>query len=111
MRNDPVSNRSVARYLRTAAPENRITGVNDMESAASDLWWWHTIDLPGGFRTPGHQRIEEQEFIAHNIPKVLSGKTVLDIGAADGYFSFLAEKRNAAKVLAIDVFQGYKPEE
>ena len=82
-----------------------------MGSSAADLWWWHTIDLPGGFRTPGHQRIEEQEFIARNIPKDLSGKTVLDIGAADGYFSFLAEKRNAAKVVAIDVFQGYKPEE
>ena len=87
------------------------TGVGDMNSAVADLWWWHTIELPGGVRTPGHQRIEEQEFIAHEIPQDLSGKTVLDIGAADGYFSFLAEKRNAAKVVAIDVFQGYKPKE
>ncbi len=82
-----------------------------MKSAAADLWWWHTIELPGGVRTPGHQRIEEQEFIARNIPQNLSGKTVLDIGAADGYFSFLAERRNATKVVAIDAFQGYKPEE
>jgi tRNA (mo5U34)-methyltransferase len=85
--------------------------VRDMKSAEADLWWWHTIELPGGVRTPGHQRIEEQEFMARNIPQDLSGKTVLDIGAADGYFSFLAEKRNATKVVAIDVFQGYKPEE
>lgn len=80
-------------------------------SDAADLWWWHTIELPGGVKTRGHQRIEEQDFIARNIPKDLSGKTVLDIGAADGRFSFLAEKRGAAKVVAIDVFQGYKPEE
>jgi len=85
--------------------------ANDWKSAVEDLWWWHSIELPGGIRTPGHQRIEEQEFIAGNIPQDLSGKTVLDIGAADGCFSFLAEKRNAAKVVAIDVFQGYKPEE
>jgi tRNA (mo5U34)-methyltransferase len=84
---------------------------SDLRSAIDELRWWHTIDLPGGFRTPGHQRIEEQEFIARNIPQDLSGKTVLDVGANDGYFSFLAEKRNAAKVVAIDVFQGNKPED
>lgn len=83
----------------------------DARSAVEGLWWWHTIELPGGVRTPGHQRVEEQEFIARNIPQDLSGKTILDVGAADGYFSFLAEKRSAAKVVAIDVFQGYKPEE
>lgn len=82
-----------------------------MRSAIEELRWWHTIDLPGGFRTPGHQQIEEQEFIAGNIPLDLSGKTVLDIGANDGYFSFLAEKRNASKVVAIDVFQGSSPED
>jgi tRNA (mo5U34)-methyltransferase len=79
--------------------------------AVEELRWWHTIDLPGGVRTPGHQRIEEQEFIARNIPQNLSGKTVLDVGANDGFFSFLAEKRNAARVVAIDVFQGSKPED
>jgi tRNA (mo5U34)-methyltransferase len=82
-----------------------------VQSAVEELRWWHTIDLPGGLRTRGHQRIEEQEFIAGNIPQDLSGKIVLDIGANDGYFSFLAEKRKAAKVVAIDVFQGNKPEE
>lgn len=75
------------------------------------MHWWHTIDLPGGLRTRGRQRIEEQEFITRNIPQDLSGKSVLDIGANDGYFSFVAEKRNAAKVVAIDVFQSNKPED
>jgi len=97
--------------VRTAIEAKLFPTENDVRSAIEELQWWHTIDLPGGFRTPGHQRIEEQEFIARNIPQDLSGKTVLDVGANDGYFSFLAEKRQAAKVVAIDVFQGNKPEE
>jgi tRNA (mo5U34)-methyltransferase len=34
----------------------------------------------------------------------LTGKTVLDIGAWDGYFSFEFERRGAKRVLAIDVW-------
>src|SRR5215210_1776907 len=36
------------------------------------------------------------------IPGDLSGKSVLDIGAWDGYFSFEFERRGAERVLAID---------
>jgi tRNA (mo5U34)-methyltransferase len=38
------------------------------------------------------------------IPEDLTGKTVLDIGAWDGYFSFEFERRGAKRVLAIDSF-------
>jgi len=38
------------------------------------------------------------------IPADLSGKSVLDIGAWDGYFSFEFERRGAARVLAIDTY-------
>ena len=38
------------------------------------------------------------------IPADLTGKTVLDIGAYDGFFSFEFERRGAARVLAIDSF-------
>ena len=38
------------------------------------------------------------------IPADLSGKTVLDIGAWDGYFSFEFERRGAKRVLAIDSY-------
>jgi tRNA (mo5U34)-methyltransferase len=106
----------LSRNVHTSVPEQLFDvklspTQSDLRRAIEELRWWHTIDLPGGIRTPGHQRIEEQEFIARNIPQNLSGKTVLDVGANDGYFSFLAEKRNAAKVVAIDVFQGNEPDE
>jgi tRNA (mo5U34)-methyltransferase len=38
------------------------------------------------------------------IPEDLTGKTVLDIGAWDGFFSFEFERRGAKRVLAIDSF-------
>lgn len=58
------------------------------------IWWWHKIDLGNGIITPGHSdNISQLSYL--NIPDNLSGKTVLDIGAWDGYFSFLAEERGA----------------
>ena len=38
------------------------------------------------------------------MPDDLTGKTVLDVGAWDGFFSFEAERRGAARVLATDSF-------
>jgi tRNA (mo5U34)-methyltransferase len=38
------------------------------------------------------------------IPEDLTGKTVLDIGAWDGFFSFEFERRGAKRVLAIDTY-------
>ena len=38
------------------------------------------------------------------IPQDLAGKSVLDIGAWDGYFSFEFERRGAKRVLAIDTY-------
>jgi tRNA (mo5U34)-methyltransferase len=38
------------------------------------------------------------------LPERLDGKTVLDVGAWDGFFSFEAERRGAARVLATDSF-------
>ena len=38
------------------------------------------------------------------IPRDLSGRSVLDVGAWDGFFSFEAERRGAARVVAADCF-------
>jgi tRNA (mo5U34)-methyltransferase len=65
--------------------------------------WWHTIDLGDGIVTPGIDpspaRLRELQ-----IPDDLSGLTVLDVGAWDGFFSFEAERRGARRVLATDSF-------
>lgn len=67
--------------------------------------WWHTIDLGNGIVTPGHDNSPEK-LKAIGLPETLQGLSVLDIGAADGFFSFEAERRGASRVLATDIWSG-----
>jgi tRNA (mo5U34)-methyltransferase len=72
--------------------------------SVDDIRWFHSIDLGDGNVTRG---VKSPELLAAEIqtmrlPKRLNGKTVLDIGAWDGYFSFEAERRGAARVVALD---------
>lgn len=66
-------------------------------------YWRHKIPLPDGSITPGSQDNLEQ-LKRLKLPESLAGKTVLDIGCSDGFFSFECEKRGAAKVVAVDNF-------
>jgi len=65
--------------------------------------WYHTIPLPGGITTPGVDNTPSR-LPKMRLPDVLSGRTVLDIGAWDGFFSFEAERRGADRVLATDSY-------
>lgn len=76
-----------------------------LQTEARQLWWWHHIPL-GSFVTPGHNGIGCQQWLVAHLPERFTGLSVLDVGAADGYYSFEAERRGAAKVLAIDSYQG-----
>jgi tRNA (mo5U34)-methyltransferase len=51
--------------------------------------------------TPGIDNSPERLARVH-LPQDLSGRSVLDIGAWDGFFSFEAEKRGASRVVASD---------
>jgi tRNA (mo5U34)-methyltransferase len=66
-------------------------------------FWFHSIDLGSGVVTNGHKPLQqlEAELKTMNLPN-LRGKSVLDIGAWDGFFSFKAEEMGAARVLALD---------
>ncbi len=67
--------------------------------------WWHTIDLGHGVVTPGVDRSAEK-LATLGLPRDLTGLSVLDIGAWDGFFSFEAERRGAARVVAMDRWDG-----
>jgi len=66
-------------------------------------FWFHSIDLGHGVITPGQK---PPEMLTAEWDQLrlgdLEGKTVLDIGAWDGYFSFRAEQAGAARVVALD---------
>jgi tRNA (mo5U34)-methyltransferase len=64
------------------------------------------IDFGDGLvtRPPHVQRRFRRRLRLLQIPQDLSGKTVLDIGAWDGYFSFEFERRGAKRVLAVDTY-------
>jgi tRNA (mo5U34)-methyltransferase len=69
----------------------------------ADRRWFHTIDLGDGIVTPGCDYSSAK--VAYlGLPERLGGKSVLDIGAYDGFFSFECERRGAARVVAADHF-------
>ena len=73
------------------------------QMAESVPFWWHSIDLGEGITTRGFKTsdILNAEFQALTLPD-LKRKTVLDIGAWDGFFSFEVERLGASRVLALD---------
>jgi tRNA (mo5U34)-methyltransferase len=73
-----------------------------LKRAVDALEWFHTIDLGQGVVTPGRVDPLRQTLPRLDLPADLGGKTVLDIGAWDGFFSFEAERRGAKRVLAAD---------
>jgi tRNA (mo5U34)-methyltransferase len=79
---------------------DRVT--NELRDEAAAVNWFHSIELAPGFVTPGRADTAAQLPRLH-LPD-LTGKTVLDVGAWDGFFSFEAERRGAARVVALDTF-------
>jgi tRNA (mo5U34)-methyltransferase len=80
-----------------------VTGLapEELRRAVAAQGWFHTIDLGGGVVTPGRdESARKLEWL--RLPEDLSGRSVLDVGAWDGFFSFEAERRGAARVVALD---------
>jgi tRNA (mo5U34)-methyltransferase len=69
--------------------------------------WRHQIELPDGSVTPGPD-YSAQKLAWLHLPD-LKGKSVLDVGAFDGYFSFAAERLGASRVVALDTYQWRQP--
>jgi len=87
---------------RATAPRSD-ADLAELRRAVAQVRWFHRIDLGDGVVTPGEDDTPEKLKTVH-LPQDLRGTTVLDIGAWDGFFSFEAERRGAARVLATDDF-------
>jgi tRNA (mo5U34)-methyltransferase len=77
-----------------------------LQSRVTGLRWHHSIDLGGGLVTPGGKSLSlctgEASLIFDRVD--LNGRTVLDIGAWNGFFSFEAKRRGSSRVLATDSY-------
>ena len=90
----------------TSAPDQAARSRRLQERVDAVPVWWHSIDLGDGVVTPGrktdgHDAFLERELRALRLPD-LRGRTVLDIGAWDGFYSFTAERLGASRVVALD---------
>jgi len=73
----------------------------ELRAALRQHFWYHCIELRPGIVTPGVAG-GAHTLPYYGIPADLSGKTVLDIGCWDGFFSFECEKRGAERVVGAD---------
>lgn len=80
----------------------------DLQKEIDRIRWYHEFDFPNGLRArsktadaEAHRQI--WRFIERSLEAVdFRNKTVLEVGAWDGYWSFYAERRGASHVLASD---------
>jgi tRNA (mo5U34)-methyltransferase len=73
----------------------------ELQERISRQSWFHTIDLGHGVVTPGRDK-SGRRLSRIGLPADLRGRSVLDVGAWDGFFSFEAERRGADRVVAVD---------
>ncbi|MBI3784964.1 MAG: DUF1698 domain-containing protein [Deltaproteobacteria bacterium] len=72
-----------------------------LEDQIARLRWYHRMELQPGLWTPGSMD-GGKRLASIGMPDDLTGRTVLDVGAWDGFFSFEAERRGAKQVVALD---------
>src|ERR1035437_5399596 len=83
---------------RHASNPTPVLTPEELQAQADSFGWFHSIALGRGARTKG---LSELAFGTDQLPD-FAGKTVFDIGAWDGYYSFLAERQGASRVVAVD---------
>lgn len=74
------------------------------QQVEAEKYWFHRQELLPGLVTPGWSDPAIEKLPFYGMPDDLDGLRVLDIGCAEGFFSFEAERRGAAEVVAIDSF-------
>ncbi len=82
--------------------------ADELQSKIDTVSWYHDFDFPNGLKARTttsdadfHRKL--WRFIESHLDAIdFRGKSVLDIGCWDGYWSFYAERRGARHVLATD---------
>jgi len=93
----------------TSAAEQLVADALAIDAAPDDAervrdsvaLWFHTFVLAPGIYTPGIARDHGYRLGVLDDAR-FAGRSVLDVGAFDGFYSFLAERRGARRVVAVD---------
>jgi len=91
------------RRTKGTPPADDILDPQTLRAEVDKIKWWHPIDLGNDVVTPGID-VTPARLVEIQMPADLTGLSVLDVGAWDGFFSFEAERRGARRVLATDSF-------
>jgi tRNA (mo5U34)-methyltransferase len=91
-----LDERLVADTWAIGAPAGEAERVRD-----SVPLWFHTFALSPGVYTPGIARDHRYRLPVLGADR-FAGRSVLDVGAFDGFYSFVAETRGARRVVAVD---------
>jgi len=75
--------------------------ICDMDMDMSSIKFWHKVQLKDGSYTNGLSDVANHGWYQFDAIDFV-GKSVLDIGCWDGYFSFEAERRGASRVTSLD---------
>ena len=83
-----------------------------LQAAADRLTWFHSMELRPGVVTKG---AKSRELLASEADAVLgpldlAGRSLLDIGAWNGFWSFEAKRRGAGRVVALDDYTWRHPD-
>jgi 2-polyprenyl-3-methyl-5-hydroxy-6-metoxy-1,4-benzoquinol methylase len=99
---------STARLIQPveAVPDHLGMSVSDWirHQTEAERYWFQKIELFPGHFSPGWSDPAEEKLPYFGLPDDLTGMRVLDIGCAEGFFSFEAERRGAREVIGIDSF-------
>jgi tRNA (mo5U34)-methyltransferase len=74
----------------------------ELRQAMQSYTWYHSIELAPGLVTPG-QYDHRPLLNYYGLPGSLAGKTVVDVGPAHGFFAFEFEKREASRVVTVEL--------
>ena len=80
--------------------ENKLTNRKFQDLLNGQAFWFHNFKFLNGCSTFGRDP-SERKLLSLQLPS-LEGKSVIDVGAFDGFFSLQAEALGASRVVACD---------
>jgi tRNA (mo5U34)-methyltransferase len=102
----------MATNLQAAAPVAHPLDKDALEKQIASLGqWFHNIDIFGVPTAPAHFLGDypniKWKHLQHAFPEDMKGASVLDIGCNAGFYSIGLKRRNAGRVLGLDVDDRY----